>query len=294
MKIFAKFGELILRLFDITGAILLGIPKIPEKLRGINTDDIKNKVDRDTIKENISKIKDTSIGISEIGISKVSEIRTAENLYSKEKKVKVPISEYTPGNFTSKEKERTVFHLQLISLGFLVVSIIYLFNFVSFVIYCILGVLLVGYIVYMLSSKIKLMYPADFNAYRDFFLMYVAAGIILVLVGTNPNLVMAFSFEFFPSLTILVFAVILAAAVFLIFRIRYHRDYTYGTVIEVGKKTAYVHVDYDIRSNVKPDVYTVDNTYGAEEGEYVKLHIEEKLFSNSGNKPVNIIEALNN
>ena len=122
--------------------------------------------------------------------------------------------------------------------------------------------------------------------------MYVAAGIVLVLVGSNPNLVMSFSFEFFPSLTILVFAVILAVAVFLIFRVRYHRDYTWGTVIEAGKKTAYVQVDYDIRSNVKPDIYIVDNACGAEEGEKVKLQIEEKLLTNRGNKPVSIIEIL--
>jgi uncharacterized membrane protein len=294
MKIFAKFGELILRLFDIIGMIIMGIPKIPEKLGGINTDDIKNKVDKKSLKENISKIKDTGLEISEVGISKVSEIKNIEKQHFSGKNIEGPqvFKTQTSGEFTSKEKERTVFQLQIISLGFLVVSIVYLFNFLSFIIYCILGIILIGYIVYILSSKIKLMYPSDFNAYRDFFLMYVAAGIILVLVGTNSNLVMAFSFEFFPSLTILIFAVILAVAVFLIFRIKYHRNYTYGIVVETNKKTAYVKVDYDIRSNVKPDIYIVDNTYGAEEGEEVKLQIEEKLLSNSGNKPVNIIETL--
>ncbi len=296
MKIFAKFGELILKLFDVIGAVILGIPKIPEKLRGIDTDTIKNKVDKEVLKENITKVKDTGLEIREIGISKVSEMRNTENMYSKgtdNEKVPMPKTHLSEG-FNSKEKERTVFKLQLVSIGFLAVSIIYLFNFISFIIYCILGVILAGYIVYMLNSKIKLMYPLDFNAYRDFFLMYVLAGLILVLVGSNSNLVMAFSFQFFPSLTILVFAVIITIAVFLIFRIRYHRNYTYGTVIEAGQKTAYVQVDYDIRSNVKPDIYIVDNTYGAKEGENVKLQIEEKLLSNSGNKPVSIIETLNN
>ena len=292
MKIFAKFGGLILKIFDIIGAIILGIPKVPEKLRGIDTDNIKNKVDKESIKGNINRIKDTGLEISEAGISKVSNTKSIENTHSERKINEISVSKFTSGEFTSKEKERTVFQLQLVSIGFLALSIIYLFNFLSFVIYGILGVILVGYILYILSSKVKLMYTTDFNAYRDFFLMYVAAGVILVLVGSNSSLVMAFSFEFFPSLTILVFAVILAVAVFLIFRIRYHRDYTYGTVIETGKKTAYVQVDYDICSNVKPDVYVVDNIYGAEEGEYVKLQTEEKLLSNSGNKPVSIIETL--
>ena len=292
MKIFAKFGGLILRIFDIIGAVILGIPKIPEKLRGIDTNNIKSKVDKESIKGNINRIKETGLEISEAGISKVSDIKTVEDTHSERKINENSVSKFISGEFTSKEKERTVFQLQLVSIGFLALSIIYLFNFLSFVIYCILGVILVGYILYILSSKVKSMYTADFNAYRDFFLMYVAAGVILVLVGSNSSLVMAFSFEFFPSLTILVFAVILAVAVFLIFRIRYHRDYTYGTVIETGKKTAYVQVDYDICSNVKPDIYVVDNNHGAEEGEYVKLQIEEKLLSNSGNKPVSIIETL--
>lgn len=292
MKIFAKFGGLIFKIFDIIGALILGIPRIPEKLRGIDTDNIKNKVDKESIKGNINKIKDTGLEISEIGIAKVSDTESIEDTHSERKVKEISVSKFTSGEFTSKEKERTVFQLQLVSIGFLALSIIYLFNFLSFVIYGILGVILVGYILYVLSSKVKLMYTTDFNAYRDFFLMYVAAGIILVLVGSNSNLIMAFSFQFFPDLTILIFAVILTVAVFLIFRIRYHRDYTYGTVIETGKNSAYVHVDYDICSNVKPDIYIVDNTCGAEEGEEVKLQIEEKLMSNSGNKPVSIIEIL--
>lgn len=103
---------------------------------------------------------------------------------------------------------------------------------------------------------------------------------------------MAFSFQFFPHLTVLIFAVIFAAAVFLIFRIRYHRDYTYGTVIETSKNMAYVKIEYDICSNVKPDMYFVDNKYGASEGDSVKIQIEEKLLSRNGNKPVNILEIL--
>ena len=136
------------------------------------------------------------------------------------------------------------------------------------------------------------MYSEDFSAYRDFFLMYIAAGIILVLISYNQDLVTAFSFSFLPSASILIFAVILVAAIFLIFRIRYHRNYTCGRVIEAGKKTAYVKVDYDIRSNVKPDIYLVENKVNAAEEDKVKLQIEEKLFSTGGNKPISIIKTI--
>ena len=292
MKIFTIFGDLVIRLFDLVGMVILEIPNIPARLRGINTDNIKNKIDRESLKENISKIKDTGLELSEKGISKASEIKaepsSGKNVVKGSSISNSPLSE----GFTSEEKERTVFTLQITSLGFLVVSILYLFNFLSFIIYCILGIVLIGYMIYILP-KVKSMYPADFNAYRDFFSMYILAGIILVLVCTNSSFVMAFSFQFFPNLTILIFAMILASAVFLIFRIMYRRDFTYGTVIEVGKKTAYVNVDYDIRSNVKPNIYIVDNSYGANEGEVVKLQIEEKILSTGGNKPVSIIGTLN-
>ena len=134
---------------------------------------------------------------------------------------------------------------------------------------------------------------SEFPAYRDFFMMYLAVGIILVLVGTNSNLVMAFSLSYFPSLTILIFAVVSVAVVYLIFRIRYHRNFTYGVVIETGEKMAYVKVEYDIRSNVKPDIYVVENDYGASDGDTVKLKTEQKIFSNSGNKPVSVMETVN-
>lgn len=136
------------------------------------------------------------------------------------------------------------------------------------------------------------MYSEDFNAYRDFFLMYIAAGIILVLISYNQDLMSVLSFPFLPSASILIYALILVAAIFLIFRIRYHRDFTYGTVIESGKKTAYVKVDYDIRSNVKPDIYIVQNDINAKEDDAVMLRIEEKIISTGGNKPISIIKRI--
>ena len=188
------------------------------------------------------------------------------------------------GAFTSEEKERTILILQILSAAFVVVSILSIFNFISFIIYLILGVIIVGYILYLLYNKVRLMYRNDFPAYRDFFLMYIAVGIILVLLNTNSNFVMAFSFQSLPSLSVLIFAIVAVIAVFLIYRIRYYRNFTYGTVIEGGKNTAYVKVEYDIRSNVKPDIYIVENTVGAVEGELVKLKLEEKLLSTSGNR----------
>lgn len=288
MNIFTFIGDIVIRLFNFVGMIILAIPKIPDKLRNIDNDSIKDRVDSQVLKENISKIKnDTNLEERISGISKseiAGKLRTSENkeIYHND----IQIS----SNFTSKEKEDTILKLQILSGGFIVVSIIYLFNFIHPIVYGILGVLLIGYTLYLLFNKIKLMYAHDFNAYRDFFLMYIAVGIILVLVGTNENFVMAFSFQFFPSLTILIFSLISVAAVFLIFRMKYYRNYTFGTVIETGENTAHVKVEYDIRSNVKPGIYIVEDSYGSKVGETVKIRTEEKMFSNSGNKPIMIIK----
>ncbi len=296
---FNKLGEMIIRFFSLLGAGILAIPKIPQKLRNINPEHVKEKIDTKNIKESVSKVKE-NMGINEEtsrinsngkrDFSKESSYLTNPNTKKTDKQSDVILIS-TP--FTSKEKEDTIFRLQLLSAGFLIISVIYLFNFFSIILYGILGILIAGYILYILFNRVKVMYGPEFPAYRDFFLMYLAVGIILVLAGTNSNLVMAFSFSFFPSLTIFIFAIIAVALVYLIFRIRYHRDFTYGVVIETGAKIAYVKVEYDIRSNVKPDIYVVDNSYGAVANDTVKLKTDQKILSNSGNKPVSVMETVN-
>ncbi|MGB7969938.1 MAG: DUF2101 family protein [Methanobacterium sp.] len=297
MNIFGKLGYYIIAAFNLVGMLILAIPKIPEKLRNFDSNDFKEKLDTENLKGNISKLRD-DVGLDE----KISQISNTENLTKTIKKtVNREVEDDSDsdvvmiaGAFTSEEKERTILTLQLLSAAFVVISILSIFHFVDSIIYIPIGIVLVGYIIYLLYTKVNLMYRKDFPAYRDFFLMYIAVGIILVLLNTNPNFVMAFSFTLLPSLSVLIFAVVAVVAVFLIYRIRYYRNFTYGTVIEEGKNTAYVKVEYDIRSNVKPDIYIVENRVGAYEGEVVKLQLEEKIMSMGGNKPVKIIERANN
>jgi uncharacterized membrane protein len=307
MSIFNTFGHYIIKLFSFTGMLIMAIPKIPYMIRNINSSDIRERIDTENLKGNISRIRD-DVGLDE----KISRIRDDVGL--DEKLSRITKSEYNSktvnksgndensdsgiimigGSFTSEMKERTVLILQILSAAFVVVSILSIFHFISLLIYVPLGVIIVGSILYLLYNRIKLMYNSeDFPAYRDFFLMYVAVGIILVLLNTNSNFVMAFSFQLLPSLSVLIFAIVAVLAVFLIFRLRYYRNFTYGTVIEGGKNTAYVKVEYDIRSNVKPDIYIVENKIGAVEGDTVKLKLEEKLMSMGGNKPVSILENAN-
>ena len=320
MNIFSILGHYVIKLFSLIGTVIMAIPKIPELIRNFDSTELKQHFDSENIKENISKIRDeTDIdeSISKIReetsiderISKIreetaideriSKIRNSESFKRTETTKSYDSDESDSGfimiggGFSAEEKERTVLILQLLSALFIVLSILSIFNFISAFIFIPLGVVIVGYIIYLLYNKIKLMYKSDFNAYRDFFLMYIAVGVVLYLVNFNTNLVMSFSFELLPSLTVLIFALVAVIAVFLIFRVRYYRNFTFGTVLESGKNTAHVKVDYDIRSNVKPDIYIVENQVGAIEGEQVKLQLEEKLLSMSGNRPVSIIDTAN-
>ena len=282
MGIFTKFGELIINFFSLIGSLILAIPKIPDKIRSVDREEIKEKINSEEIKE---KLKETPTRAESV----VKDLKsTAHSVTQKSEDETILIA----APFTSKEKERTVFILQLVSAGILIVSMLYIFNIISLIIYIVIEAVLIFYVIYVLFKKVKLMYGPDFPAYRDFFMMYIGVGIILVLVGNNSNFVMAFSFQFFPSLSILIFALVAVAVVFLIFRIRYSRDFTFGKVVEAGENTAYVKVDYDIRSNVKPDLYIVDNHYGAVIGDDVKLKVDDKILSGSGNKPVGIIAVM--
>lgn len=294
MGIFSKLGDAILGFFSLLGSMILAIPQIPRKLRSINQHHVKEKIDTENLKENVSRVKE-NLRVED----KIHQItRKEEKTHGQETTgKKVPESDsdviLISAPFTSKEKEDTIFRLQILSAGFLIISVLTLLNFLSIIIYGILSVLLVGYILYTLFNRVKVMYGPEFPAYRDFFLMYIAVGIVLVLISTNPTLVITFSWSYFPSLTILIFSMIAVAVVYLVFRIRYQRDFTYGVVIETGEKMAYVKVEYDIRSNVKPDIYIVDNSYGASSGNLVKLKTENKIFSSSGNKPIHIMETVN-
>jgi uncharacterized membrane protein len=300
MKIFSKFGDIIITLFSYTGAVVIGIIRLPTTIRKLDLKrtgpeklkETVQKIDTDEISEKVSKI--TSNVNQKYNSNKHSgnESYSAPDIVMETEDSDIDEGPIIIKNvkYESKEKESTILKLQIASGAFIVASVLYVFHFMAFYIYAIIGILLSVFIVYNLYNKIKLMYPQDFNAYRDFFLLYIVVGIILVVVGGNANLSLAFPFQFFPSFSLLIFAVISVAAMFLIFRIRYHRDYSYGKIIEAGKNTSHVKVDYDIRSNVKPDIYIVENNdYDVSDNEVVKLEIDGSTFNLKGNRPSKII-----
>jgi len=275
MKFLSKIGEFFMSLFDLIGAFVIRLTKIPEDIQKFNLDtNRKSNSNQSTFKEIIVKNIDTHKDI--LTTNNISNSDALKNYFT----------------YSSKEKENLVLKLQLASGMFLVLAILNTFNYVQFYIFVILGLLLVAYLVYLLFTKIKVVYAHDFAAYRDFFLMYVAIGIIIVFISYTPSLMSVIYFEYLPTVSILFYTIILVMAVFVIFRLKYSRDYTFGIVLDSGSKTANVRVDYDICSNVKPDIYIVQNPVSAKDGDIVKITVEGKILSSSGNRPTTIKEIL--
>jgi uncharacterized membrane protein len=306
MTFLSKFGELVLAVFSITGAVVVWIVRLPRNIRELDLRrtgpekirETVNQIDTEDVSHKISQLTQKGENYISSRQSKSSSDLDRESI--DEEPIQKHVSEDLDGTiiiknpqFESKEKENAILKLQVSAGGFLVISVLMTFNFISFILFAILGVLITAYILYMLYYQVKLMYPKDFNAYRDFFLMYVAVGIVIVIVAGNSAVTMAFPFQFFPSFSLLLFALIAVLGVFLIFRIKHHRDHTYGEVIEAGVNTSHVKVDYDIRSNVKPDIYIVENNnFHVVEHEIVKLNVEGGVFNMKGNKPTLIIGKL--
>ncbi|MDI9624436.1 MAG: DUF2101 family protein [Methanothermobacter sp.] len=271
------------------GTLVIELIRLPKKIKS------------GAVKEKIKEIKVETI--SRKGMALLGKIGAHDNFGVKRMKG-AKVEDLTPiedevhimvkgARFHPSEKENTVLKLQVSAAAFLIVSILYSFNLVSFIIFAAVGIILVFLIVYILYYQVRVMYAEDFNAYRDFFIMYIMVGLFIVVVANNPAFSTSFFFTFFPSLSILLFAIIAVIIVFLVFRIRYYRNYTFGEVIEVGENTSYVRVDYDIRSNVKPDIYIVENNgFKAKKGNIVKLAIEGSLFSARGNRPTKILEIV--
>lgn len=286
MGFFSTLGEIIINLFYLLGTLVIELIRLPKKIKsGAVKEKIKEiKVEFGKGMDSLGKISSMGGGVKRA----VKEVKVGDLTSKDDAPIMVKGARFHPS-----EKENTVLKLQVSAAAFLIVSILYSFNLISFIIFAVVGIILIFLIIYILYYQVRVMYAEDFNAYRDFFIMYIMVGLLIVVVANNPAFSTTFFFAFFPSLSILLFAIIAVIAVFLVFRIRYYRNYTFGEVIEAGENTSYVRVDYDIRSNVKPDIYIVENNgFKTKKGNIVKLAIEGSLFSARGNRPTKILEIV--
>jgi uncharacterized membrane protein len=139
-----------------------------------------------------------------------------------------------------------------------------------------------AYLVYLAATQLKQAFERDYPAYRSFVGFMLA--MVWIFVGFR-YLPIEFTLESIYMYLIFPLALFgLVATAFVAFRLKYGRNFTYGTVEEVQGRRAVVRVGYDICSNVKAGLYTVESFIKVRRGDLVKLSVERPLLGLRGAK----------
>jgi len=163
----------------------------------------------------------------------------------------------------------------------------------SFIFYLLLALLLIVLfgnelyltiisVVYFIYLRYTLLKNRDFfievEPYRFFYYGLTAIG-FLSFLGYLLIRRFAKNVYYFYTYLIAIFVVVLAFRY--IYKSKFTRDWTYGIVEDIKGELVLVSVHDDIRANVKPGKYWVDNTEDVEVGDVVKILIEERIFRSS-------------
>jgi uncharacterized membrane protein len=177
-----------------------------------------------------------------------------------------------------------VFKLQLFSALFLILTTLFIINSVSARKYLFLGFVTIVLTFYILFTTVKKKFR-DYNAYRDFFLYYYLLAILLAGIKIKKPFVGLG----FPLFHIAITAVVGAIAIYLYFNSKYSRDFTFGRVISKKGVDIEVKLNYDIRSNVKPQTTFLRNPMHAKEGDIVKVRVKKGFLALKGSTPLEIM-----
>jgi uncharacterized membrane protein len=181
-------------------------------------------------------------------------------------------------------KDYTIFKLQITSSLFLIISTLFIINYISFRKFWILGGLLIILSTYLLAFPVKREFK-EFSAYRDFFLSFFILLIVLVAIKIRQPFVIGGAF--FTRFTGT--AVIGVGLIFLYFRSKHSRDFTFGKVLDDDGIDVKVKLNYDILSNVKPQIVILRNKVGAKDGDIVKIRVNRGFLSIKGSIPIEVL-----
>ncbi len=218
-----------------------------------------------------------------------------DSLPSRKTQTDKEIPSFLQGFFEKREAgwpEYVVLKLQLSMIFLYLSSILFVLNIDWSVNWAlgILSVILGLYVVRLTTNEIKDAFPDDFKAYRGFISMLLVLVVFLVLIV-----------KFFPyniassSYIVLVPPVlVLAAAIggFTIFRVRYGRSYTYGTVEKLKGSKVVVKTNYDIKSNIKQGTHLLETIEDVEPGDDVKVKVERNVLGLKGSEPKTVLEKV--
>lgn len=146
-----------------------------------------------------------------------------------------------------------------------------------------------AYALYLALTQLKRAFERDYPAYRSFTIMCI--GIAWAFVLTLEYLPTKLESPYAVTVPALA-AVGLALLAFAAFRLKYGRNYTYGVVQGVSRGKAIVKIGYDLCSNVKSGVYTVESFAKIAKGDRVKLSVERPMLGLRGAKVKAVLEKI--
>jgi uncharacterized membrane protein len=181
-------------------------------------------------------------------------------------------------------KDYTIFKLQMFSAFFLILTTLYIINSLDDRKYIVIGGILLVSTLFILFTTVQREFE-DFTAYRDFFLSYFLLAILLAAIKVKkPFVTMGFPYFHFA-----VVAVAGALVIYAYFNSKHARKFTFGKVLSEKGMDVDVKLNYDIRSNTKPQVIVLRNTMHARVGDTVKVKVRRGLLSLRGSAPEEII-----
>lgn len=139
-----------------------------------------------------------------------------------------------------------------------------------------------AYLIQLTVTQLRSAFERDYPAYRSFVVMCmtIAWVFFLVLKFSQTNLFPLENIQLamIPPLITIGFV----AVSFVMFRFKYGRNFTYAMVEETHGNYAVVRVGYDIRSNTKAGLYTVENFAKAKRGDIAKVSVERPMLGLRG------------
>ncbi len=180
--------------------------------------------------------------------------------------------------------EYVMFKVQLVILALFVGAVAYIVLLpTQTLIFIPLLLVLSACLVYLAAAQLRRAFERDYPAYRSFTAMCLAIAWVFVLALRHSPI------EFLPEAPHLALlpplvAIGFVAAAFAAFRLKYGRGFTYGKVEEVRGRRAVVRVGYDICSNVKAGLYTVESFAKVKRGDTVRLSVERPTIGLRGAK----------
>ena len=148
------------------------------------------------------------------------------------------------------------------------------------------------YLAYLGATELKRAFGGDYPAYRSFVAMCLAIAWVFVVALRHSPVELSIE-SIYTAIIPPLFAIAFVAAAFMAFRFKYGRNFTYGRVEEIQGRRAVVKVGYDIRSNVKAGLCTVESFVRVKKGDMVKLGVDRPMLGLRGSKVRTILGKAN-